>query len=74
MSVWCRQTVEGEVTDFRSVAPHFDGQSDADLLEAKRKGARDKGWRVTATGPRSFTATTDRWGGTLCVREFWVDD
>jgi hypothetical protein len=74
MAVWCRQTVEGEVTDFRPVAPHFEGQSDAELLAAKRKGAHDKGWRVTPTGPRSFTATKRRWQrAATCVREFWMD-
>ena len=74
MAVWVRQTTAGEVTDGpRVVEPHFEGQTDAELLAAKRKGAHEKGWQVKATGPRSFTATKKRWGGSLCVRDFWAD-
>jgi len=73
MAVWYRQTVDGETTDERQIEPHFDGQTDAELLAAKAKGAREKGWTVRHTGSRSFTATKDRWGGVLCTREFWSD-
>ena len=75
MAVWYRQTVDGEVTDGpRQIEPHFDGQTDADLLAAKRKGAQDKGWTVKHTGPGSFTATKKRWqAGVTCLREFWTD-
>lgn len=73
MAVWYRQTVDGEVTDERQIEPHADGQTDADLLAVKAQGARDKGWIVAVTGERSFTATKDRWGGSLCVREFWIE-
>jgi|WetSurMetagenome_2_1015567.scaffolds.fasta_scaffold1095898_2 hypothetical protein len=75
MTVWCRQTVGGRVVDGPyQVAPHFDGQTDAELLGAKRKGAADKGWAVEITGPRSFTATKVRWESSAeCVRDFWAD-
>jgi len=73
MAVWYRQTVDGETTDERQIEPHFDGQTDAELLAAKAKGAREKGWTVRRTGYQRFTATKDRWGGVLCTREFWSD-
>ena len=73
MAVWCRQTVEGEPEQRYIIAPHSAEQTDADLLAAKAKGAHDKGWTVTWTGERSFTATKDRWGGVSCLREFWAD-
>lgn len=74
MSVWYRQTSDGRVTDGpRTVAPHTVRQSDRALLVAKANGAADKGWAVEWTGPRSFTATKDRWGGVLCIREFWIE-
>jgi hypothetical protein len=73
MAVWYRQTADGEVSDEREIARHFDGQTDAELLAAKAQGATDKGWDVTWTGERSFTATKDRWGGVRCVRDFWAD-
>jgi hypothetical protein len=72
MSVWCRQTTEGEPTQEYVIQPHYAGQTDADLLALKKKGAHEKGWSVHRTGPDSFTVTKDRWGGRLCAREFWV--
>ena len=58
----------------RVVEPHVDGQADAELLAAKLKGARDKGWAVRRTSPGSFTATKKRWAsGTACIRDFWTD-
>lgn len=72
MTVHCRQTAEGSTYE-QAIAPHHARQSDRALLAAKAKGAADKGWAVEWTGPRSFTATKDRWGGVLCVREFWID-
>jgi hypothetical protein len=75
MSIWYRQTVDGEVTDERQIAAHFEGQTDAELLTAKFKGAREKGWTVRRTGPDSFTATKKRWAAAVeCVREFWTAD
>jgi hypothetical protein len=73
MTVWCRQTTEGEPAQSYVIEPHFDAQTDAELLAAKLKGARDKGWAVKRTGPTSFTAVKVRWGGASCVREFWSD-
>lgn len=73
MAVRYRQTVDGEVLDERVIEPHFDGQTDAQLLAAKRKGAREKGWTVKRTGKGSFQAVKDRWGGARCVRDFWTD-
>jgi len=73
MGVWCRQTVDGEPAEPYIIAPHSEAQTDAELLAVKAKGASDKGWAVAWTGERSFTATKDRWGGLLCLREFWTD-
>jgi hypothetical protein len=74
MAVHCRQTAEG-ASYVVVIEPHFDGQTDADLLALKAKGAHDKGWAVEFTGPRSFTASKVRWASeAACVREFWADD
>ena len=73
MGVWVRQSVNGEAEQPLRVEPHAPDQADADLLAAKAAGAADKGWAVDWTGERSFTATKLRWGGALCVREFWAD-
>lgn len=72
MSVWCRQTADEDVQEY-VIEPHAPDQTDAELLHVKAKGAADKGWEVEWTGPSSFTATKDRWGGILCIREFWTD-
>jgi hypothetical protein len=71
--VICRQTAEGEPDQAYPIEPHSARQSDMALLQAKAKGAQDKGWAVEWTGKRSFTATKVRWGGVLCTREFWVE-
>lgn len=68
--VICRQVAPGEPDQTYPIAPHAPGQSDMALLRAKAKGAADKGWDVTWTGARSFTATKVRWGDVLCTREF----
>lgn len=73
MAVWYRQSVDGEAGDAVPIEPHFAAQTDAELLAAKAEGAADKGWTVEWTGERSFTAVKDRWGGSLCLREFWTD-
>lgn len=73
MSVLCWQTAEGEPDQTYPIEPHTPRQSDRALLQAKAKGAADKGWDVTWTGERSFTATKVRWGGVLCTREFWAE-
>jgi hypothetical protein len=74
MAVWCRQSVEGAPQEPYAIEPHFDGQTDADLLALKAKGAHDKGWSVEFTGPRSFTAVKVRWLDNVeCIREFWAD-
>lgn len=73
MSVRYRQTVENAITDEREIAKHFDAQTDEELLRAKFDGASTKGWIVEWTSPTSFVATKERWGGTPCVREFWID-
>jgi hypothetical protein len=73
MSVWCRQSVDGVPDEPYVIAPHADDQSDDELLAAKAAGGADKGWAVTWTGERSFTASKERWGGAVCVREFWVE-
>lgn len=73
MAVYCRQTAIGEPEQTLRIEPHFDGQTDEELLALKAKGAHDKGWAVEFTGPHSFTATKERWGGVLCTREFWTE-
>lgn len=74
MAVWCRQSVDGEPQEPYRIEPHYDGQTDAELLAAKLLGASGKGWTVKATGPRSFTATKVRWASeSECVRDFWAD-
>ncbi len=72
MSVHCRQVAEGEPDQTYIIAPHFDGQTDAELLAAKAKGAEDKGWTVKR-GDSSFTATKVRWADVECVRTFWIE-
>ena len=42
-------------------------------LPAGPKITADKGWSVVWTGPASFVATKDRWGGVSCTRTFWID-
>jgi hypothetical protein len=71
--VLCRQTAEGEPDQTYRIEPHSPKQSDIALLRLKAKGAADKGWDVTWTGDRSFTATKDRWGGIVCTRVFWIE-
>lgn len=74
MSVWCRQSVDdGRPDETLEIGHHTADQTDAELLRAKARGASDKGWAVTWTGERSFTAVKDRWGGSICTREFWAD-
>lgn len=73
MSVWYRQSVDGATGEAVVIERHYPQQSDRQLLAAKASGAADKGWRVTWTGPRSFAAVKVRWGGALCLREFWRD-
>lgn len=73
MAVWCRQSADGVPDAPCAIEPHAPDQSDADLLAAKASGAADKGWTVEWTGERSFTAAKERWGGVLCVREFWME-
>jgi hypothetical protein len=71
--VRCRQTADGEPAQTYRIEPHSADQTDTALLQAKAKGATDKGWSVTWTGPTSFTAVKERWGGVLCTREFWTE-
>jgi hypothetical protein len=71
--VVCRQTAQGEPDQTYRINSHHAKQSDAELLKAKAAGAADKGWAVTWAGPRSFTATKERWGGVLCTRSFWIE-
>jgi hypothetical protein len=73
MAVWCRQSVNGEAQPTLRIEPHSPDQTDEELLDAKRRGAREKGWKVASTGPASFTATKRRWADDLCVREFWIE-
>lgn len=73
MAVLCRQTADGQPDQTYPIAPHSRRQSDLALLEAKAKGAGDKGWTVEWTGKRSFRATKVRWGGVLCTRTFWIE-
>lgn len=73
MAVWCRQSVNGEPDSTLRIEQHAPDQTDSELLAAKARGADDKGWAVEWTGPASFTATKVRWGGDLCVRDFWAD-
>lgn len=73
MSVWYRQSVDGERGDPFVIEPVDPDDIDADLLRRKATSATANGWDVEWTGDRSFTATKDRWGGSLCVREFWAD-
>jgi hypothetical protein len=72
MAVYCAQFVNGELSgEEYEIAPHFDGQTDEELLAAKYKGAREKGWKVrkTATG---FRATKRRWGEDAVERVFRI--
>jgi hypothetical protein len=71
VAVWYRQTVDGEVTDERQIAP-VDGVDDLELLEIKEASAVAHGWDVDRRSTR-LIATKTRWGGDLCVREFWVE-
>jgi hypothetical protein len=71
MAVRCRQT--DDVVQEYVIEPHSSDQTDAQLLRLKSKGAQDKGWNVKKTSPTSFTATKVRWGGVVCVREFWIE-
>ena len=75
MSVWYRQTADGEVTDQRPIDSdnHPDLDGDDALLARKAASASDHGWDVAWTGERSFTATKTRWGGTAVIREFWIE-
>jgi hypothetical protein len=73
MSVFCRQTAEGEPDQTYMIEPHSEDQSDAELLEVKAQGAADKGWAVEWVNDQSFTATKVRWADVLCTREFWID-
>jgi len=73
VAVWYRQSVDGEAGEPCPIEPHAPDQTDAELLAAKAKGAADKGWEVSWTGGKSFSAVKDRWGGSRCVREFWTD-
>lgn len=74
MAVWCRQSGDGLPAQSYRIEPHHDAQTDAELLAAKARGAADKGWDVTWTGERSFTATKVRWADEVaCVRDFWAD-
>lgn len=76
MAVWCLQSVNGEPQEPYRIDPeaHPDlAGDDLALLARKAQGAADKGWAVTWNGERSFSAVKDRWGGSLCVRDFWTD-
>ena len=73
MSVFCRQTAEGEPDQTYPIEPHAPDQTDAALLIVKANGAADKGWTVEWTSPSSFVATKERWGGVPCTREFWTE-
>lgn len=73
MGVVCRQTAAGEPDQTYAIEPHTPTQSDRALLQAKAKGAADKGWTVQWTGQRAFTASKVRWGGVICTREFWTE-
>ena len=73
MTVWYRQSVNGAAGEPCPIEPHAPDQTDAELLDAKARGAVNMGWAVTWTGERSFSAVKDRWGGSLCVRDFWTD-
>lgn len=76
MAVWCRQTVDGEPAEPFAIdaEAHPDlGGDDMALLRRKADGAIEKGWTVTWTGERSFSAEKVRWGGSLCIREVWAD-
>lgn len=76
MTVWCRQVADGVPDEPYAIdhEPHPDlGGDDLALLHRKADGAADKDWAVAWTGPASFTATKLRWGGVVCVREFWVE-
>lgn len=73
MGVWYRQVTDGQVTDEREIAAHSDRQTDDELLAAKAQGAEDKGWTVEWTGAVTFTATKDRFGGSTCVRYYWIE-
>ncbi len=72
MAVYCRQVAD-DVEQTLRIAPHSEVQTEEELLRVKAKGASDKGWDVTWTGDRSFTATKTRWGDVLCTRSFWIE-
>lgn len=76
MAVWCLQSVNGEADDPVVIDPegHLDlAGDDLALLHRKAQSAAANGWEVTWNGERSFTAVKDRWGGSLCARDFWTD-
>ncbi len=67
------EPAEGEPDQTYRIEQHSPKQKDAALLLAKANGAAEKGWSVEWTGPTSFVATKDRWGGVLCTRTFWIE-
>ena len=73
MAVWFRQSVNGELQHSQVIAPHYEQQPDAELLELKAKGAEEKDWSVVWKDKNAFTAKKVRWGGDQCVREFWIE-
>lgn len=73
MSVVFAQFVDGVLAHESVVQPHFEGQTDAELLAAKAKGADDKEWDVEWLSPFSFVARKVRWvDERLCERVFAV--
>lgn len=74
MAVYYRQLVDGiQLDDTHVIEPHFDGQTDSQLLKAKFEGAVDKGWSVVTKDKGKFAVRKARWQDNDVVREFWVE-
>jgi hypothetical protein len=71
MAVWYTQHDNG-VSTADPLQVSGEG-SDADILQRKIDGARNKGWTVVI-GDRSFTASKTRGvNPRQCVRRFWIE-
>lgn len=74
MSVVCLQVVDGEPSFEQVIEPHFEGQTDAELLVAKAAGAADKDWDVEWLDDATFVARKVRWlEEALCERIFRLE-
>lgn len=74
MPVHYTQLVDGEESHSGIIAPHYEGQTDRELLLAKFRGADDKDWDTGWLSETSFVARKVRWqNDNLCERVFWIE-